>query len=683
MDSNNFLSECWRLTRTAPAKRARSMCDLALGIGSSSVMPLGSLEDPGMPQWSLPVPAIPPRAPVSAAVTPAPVPAVQFVTPQLKTRSSRLPPAAADALDRSRALGAWADIIAKCGAAFAMNSQLVGDTWSEEDLEPYFATKRSGTLAIHASAWRLFLRFVDAEGLDAEAVDECMAYAYLVHLEKQAAPASRASAFLRSCNFAFGTCAFLRGPSVAQSARCLGKASRSLATKRPRLQRDILKVEWVKALELEVVLCASGSGALTLQEGEVAGFALFCTHGRSRCSDAAKVVVEPELDDDPEGDAVSSFLEAVTTGAKVKTGNTPAKAGLVLPIVALSRGISDLQWGEAWLKIRSSLGHCASADGCLQLEPLADGTFGAGRIQAGQTTEWLRHLLCKLNVLPHLLTNVGSHSCKATLLSIAAKAGLPRDVRRVLGGHALPGDASVDVYSRDALAAPLRELALTIRAVRRGDFDPDASRSGRWRKLPASCSSLGDERCQSCAVPLSVGRVFKCKCGLWSHLSTNCSSSCLVCELDICKTCTAASSHKCAKGAYHSSDSEDDDAESELEDDSDGEHALMAADDAEAAFEADEAFRHQAEFGVHDGSSAAFPEGGILTHKVTGKAHKLKSPMCCACGIKASQLSYDFQYEESSLLGRPLCMRKGCAPWKHVDVAYDILCDADGWAFDA
>eukprot|EP00972_Heterocapsa_arctica_P075691 11164176-Heterocapsa_arctica.AAC.1 len=45
-----------------------------------------------------------------------------------------------------------------------------------------------------------------------------------------------------------------------------------------------------------------------------------------------------------------------------------------------------------------------------------------------------------------------SHSCKATALSWAAKAGLRPGSRRLLGGHAKPKDLSMLEYSRDALA---------------------------------------------------------------------------------------------------------------------------------------------------------------------------------------------------------------------------------------
>ena len=69
---------------------------------------------------------------------------------------------------------------------------------------------------------------------------------------------------------------------------------------------------------------------------------------------------------------------------------------------------------------------------------------------------------------------------KATLLSWAAKFGLPPAIRRKLGGHAKPKEKSTIAYSRDELAGPLRQLKDVLEAVRLGRFDPDATRSGRW-----------------------------------------------------------------------------------------------------------------------------------------------------------------------------------------------------------
>lgn len=108
------------------------------------------------------------------------------------------------------------------------------------------------------------------------------------------------------------------------------------------------------------------------------------------------------------------------------------------------------------------LGLNAEEDECLLPEPLANGTFGQGRIESGQTTEWLKHILHKMGVTHAELCNVGSHSCKATLLALLAKIGATPDDRRILEGHANPGDKSVQEYSRDALAGPLDRLERTL-----------------------------------------------------------------------------------------------------------------------------------------------------------------------------------------------------------------------------
>ena len=73
---------------------------------------------------------------------------------------------------------------------------------------------------------------------------------------------------------------------------------------------------------------------------------------------------------------------------------------------------------------------------------------------------------------------VGARPLKPTTLSWAAKFGLNRGDRRLLGYHAKPKDRSMTLYSRDELAAPLRSLGKGVAAIRDGNFDPDACRSG-------------------------------------------------------------------------------------------------------------------------------------------------------------------------------------------------------------
>ena len=77
---------------------------------------------------------------------------------------------------------------------------------------------------------------------------------------------------------------------------------------------------------------------------------------------------------------------------------------------------------------------------------------------------------------------VCTHSAKTKLLSWSAKFGLPKGDRRILGYHVAGKDRMVQVYSSDELAAPLRKLELVEKAVRNGTFDPDVSRSGRFKR---------------------------------------------------------------------------------------------------------------------------------------------------------------------------------------------------------
>ncbi len=55
-----------------------------------------------------------------------------------------------------------------------------------------------------------------------------------------------------------------------------------------------------------------------------------------------------------------------------------------------------------------------------------------------------------------------SHSLKATFLSWTAKAGIDRELQRILGCHAKPGDKTIVVHQRDAMAEPLRQLAMVL-----------------------------------------------------------------------------------------------------------------------------------------------------------------------------------------------------------------------------
>jgi len=91
------------------------------------------------------------------------------------------------------------------------------------------------------------------------------------------------------------------------------------------------------------------------------------------------------------------------------------------------------------------------------------------------------------------LLGVSSHSAKATLLSWLAKAGLKLEDRRLLGGHAKPGQLVPLEYSRDALSGPLWRLKRVTSAVSAGIFRPDSARPKRWQGSHTLESIISDK----------------------------------------------------------------------------------------------------------------------------------------------------------------------------------------------
>jgi hypothetical protein len=93
---------------------------------------------------------------------------------------------------------------------------------------------------------------------------------------------------------------------------------------------------------------------------------------------------------------------------------------------------------------------------------------------------FLAEMLAKIGA-PRLETQVlGTHSCKATVLSWMAKASANETHRRLLGYHTAPGEGMMLEYSRDAMAGPLRSLVAVVNCIKLGKFKPDETRSGRW-----------------------------------------------------------------------------------------------------------------------------------------------------------------------------------------------------------
>jgi hypothetical protein len=334
---------------------------------------------------------------------------------------------------------------------------------------------RTATLGARVGSLWIYVCWCKSIGMaDADIVPVCegVAYAYCRELALELAPATRASRFREAVALAQYLLGMDHSETLA-SRRVSGSALKSFERKRLLRQRDPLTCPMVHLLELIVLNDVPDAST---EDRIVAGHALFLVFTRARHMDAQYVFEEPVAD--------GPYLEAVTL--RTKTSNAKGKRRKKLTLVGLSQGLADRQWAPVWLRLRSDLGLSSAADQPLLPLPIHEIGDGLGW-SAGEVTSFdmglhLRHIFVKFGFDPSALKGIGSHSLKATMLSWAAKGGLAKDDRRILGYHADGNDRSVSDYARDVFAEPLRALVCLVGKIAGGLFDPDASRSGLWTK---------------------------------------------------------------------------------------------------------------------------------------------------------------------------------------------------------
>ena len=331
-------------------------------------------------------------------------------------------------------------------------------------LDDIFARKKTGTLEVRASAMLLYIRWCGSKGFQAFPCTEPLAYVYVDELRKNNAPATRANSFRSALAFCKGSMMIDGVDTILSSSRVTGSAHRSYLTKRMLKQRDALTVDQVRILEN--VLEVDGP----IQDKIFAAHCLLCIYGRLRFGDHQNIQEEPTLED--------GFVEC---GLSVhKTENLAGRARRILPVVAPTMGVSGLDWGNSFLKLRQAAALRAWPQIPFLPAPILGGGWSMGKLSTTEASMWLCELLHKYGVAKEKLTNVGAHSMKATALSWMAKAGMEPKLRRLMGYHIKPKDTSVVLYSRDALGPGLEKFSEIIEKIKTGRFRPDASRSGRW-----------------------------------------------------------------------------------------------------------------------------------------------------------------------------------------------------------
>lgn len=374
---------------------------------------------------------------------------------------------------RQRALARWRLILECNPLASAVGEQLMQLSRCQQDdagemLANVFSAKSTGTLDRRAGAILLYIAWHSRHVTDQAPLppSELHVYRYLAEMAAGSGPATRADSLLRALVLAKYLIGLQGVDEVVGSARVKGAAHRAYLRKRPTKQCQVLTVDMVRSLECLV------SNANAMVDRYAAGFFLFMLFGRARFSDAQSALsFRLDLAEDGEG-----FLEACASHCK--TANTKERKTRLLPVAAPAIGVSTVRWAELWMMVARSLGDFRTETGRALPAPAGPSSWSVQPLTSLAASKWLRALLVQAGYTEKDLSGISTHSLKSTSLSWAAKYGVNPNDRRLLGYHVAPQDATMIVYSRDAMSGPLRRFVEVVAAIRSGRFYPDTTRSG-------------------------------------------------------------------------------------------------------------------------------------------------------------------------------------------------------------
>ena len=351
-----------------------------------------------------------------------------------------------------------------------------------------FATKSSATLSARAGPILRYAKFwVDMQGAPFP-FTEAKVYHFMECVESSAAPTFFRS-LVGSIAFAWYTLGAAGGDFGVKSTRITGFASRLYVTKRLSIQRPPLLVCQIQRLENIV----NGNIRKAARDRVAAGFFLFATLARARFSDAM-AVEKLELDMTQAGDGFG-YVEAATT--RSKTSYTLERKTRYLPLAAPAVCLCEGSWARSWIQLMEKTGLQVGKGKPLLPAPGIGGEWSPVPLTASEGAGWLRSLLQVEGTRAEYeqLKKIGTHSCKTTVLSWAAKYGTPHELRLTMGYHSLGAKSkSMYVYGRDNISEALRKEDELLAEIRASRFLPDATRSGYFPgREPAEANKIESE----------------------------------------------------------------------------------------------------------------------------------------------------------------------------------------------
>ena len=368
------------------------------------------------------------------------------------------------------------------------------------------AAEATSTIGKRLGAMSKYAAHCEARGLTVFPLSEKSLYDYMSALHSNVkSSASSGRSFLETIRFSAAILG-LHGLEKDKVPQRVSGLAELLASRAPCIRQAVpLTVQQVSKLE---ELCCNTDA---IQDRVLIGGLLVMLYSCARASDMSRVVklVVDRVDNGGVALAdkeVAGFIEACAL--HTKGARSRAHKRTLLPLVAPMIGVSGWRWWDSFLQAREAMGFTHRGGLAYPILGRYDenGMPMKDALQASEIGCYLRNVL----KVEHAKVNeVRSHSLKVTPLSWLAKAGSSLSLRRSLGHHLDPGARSATIYARDAMAPPLRELCRVVRLIADGTFQPDNTRSGRFKGELQQVATAGTEldsevdSCESYEMPFS------------------------------------------------------------------------------------------------------------------------------------------------------------------------------------
>ena len=335
-----------------------------------------------------------------------------------------------------------------------------------ESISDCLADRATSTLHQRAGPLARYVKFWKGRDVVCLPVKEGQMYDYM-----KAVP-NAAPTYFRSLLISVSFAKHLLGLVVLEftldSGRIRGLANAHYSSRCAVKRRPALTV--VQVVFLEGIVW---NDAKKIADRIASGSFLFMIYGRLRFSDmqrTCKLVIDSVVADD--GSEVG-YLEGLAE--RTKTSISLERKIRALPIAVPLKSVSGKPWIRKWMELRASEG----LDDTYPMlpSPASGGGWTKVPLKVASGGAWLRSLVPPTQQQPQGV-KIATHSCKCTVLSWLSKHGEAASVRRTLGYHVPRKDKSLVIYSRDALAAPLRVLDAILVKISEGGFKPDSTRSG-------------------------------------------------------------------------------------------------------------------------------------------------------------------------------------------------------------